>query len=85
MSVFVRVVKSTSNIPTQIDLWSGGGASVVVWLWEAIGRALSLTKKGHMSYLVSDRSHINLKNQDTMDGVSYSILATNVKFMICII
>ncbi|XP_024971665.1 type II inositol polyphosphate 5-phosphatase 15 isoform X1 [Cynara cardunculus var. scolymus] len=66
------------------DLWSGSeGGAIIVWPWEAIEKALLLTtEEKHVAALVIERSYIDLKNQLTTNGISCSILAADVKYML---
>lgn len=66
------------------DLWSGSeGGAIIVWPWEALEKAQLLTsEEKHMKSLIIERSYIDLKNQVTSNGISCSILAADVKYLL---
>ncbi|CAH1438267.1 unnamed protein product [Lactuca virosa] len=66
------------------DLWSGSeGGAIIVWPWEALEKAqLLTTEEKHMASLTVERSYIDLKNQVTSNGISCSILAADVKYLL---
>ncbi|KAL4576632.1 hypothetical protein LXL04_012729 [Taraxacum kok-saghyz] len=66
------------------DLWSGSeGGALIVWPWEALEKAQLLTpEEKHMASLIVERSYIDLKNQVISAGISCSILAADVKYLL---
>ncbi|KAM7272817.1 hypothetical protein ACFE04_027481 [Oxalis oulophora] len=65
------------------DLWSGSEGGVIkIWPWEAIEKALSLTKEErHISALVVERSYIDLRSQITANGFS-NVLSYDIKCLL---
>ncbi|GJV07094.1 type II inositol polyphosphate 5-phosphatase 15 isoform X2 [Tanacetum coccineum] len=66
------------------DLWSGSeSGAIIVWPWETLEKALSFTtEEKHKAPVAIERSYIDLKNQLTSNGISCSILAADVKYLL---
>lgn len=65
------------------DLWSGSeGGNIKIWPWETIEKSLSLSpEEKHMAALLVERSHIDLRNQVTVNG-QCSISSSDIKYLL---
>lgn len=67
------------------DLWSGSeGGSIIIWPWEAVDKALSLTsEEKHMAALLLQRSFIDMRSQVSLNGACNNVFSSDIKFLLC--
>lgn len=75
---------SSDSLLHSGDLWSGSeSGAIIVWPWETLEKAHSFTtEEKHKAPVAVERSYIDLKNQLTSNGISCSILAADVKYLL---